>query len=345
MDEQCTFDGYINVHLYPIIKISQILIMSKLDAQKNYGIIFRSRITQTHENADIIKLPCIKYIVILLNILGLNTTLDNKDSKRPKWLFILGKCSYYTWKIILVVLLITSISYCIFSNSEGDIKIFLSFATQRILCVINSIIITKKNDQFIKILYHISHFRYIKKLNTNKLNWFIGSATLCTLVYMVLLMFIFFQSSSAYQTARIYNNLFGAKENSFPGVLLLHYFTSFIVLTVGNVFSAIFTMVNAIFSIILKKEFSLISEDTKRCNTKSTGEKVLKDYDKALEAGKLIDDTMCLPMSTVLSYIMLLMFYHGYRMCFSSNMGTMQVRNIIFLNKIVKVYVMYVKLY
>lgn len=296
-----------------------------MDEDKNYDIIFHRRNIKCHENTENIKIPCIKCIVVLLYILGLNTVLENKDSKNQKWLFLLGKCSHYTWKIILAVLLITSISYCIFSNIEGDIKVFFTFATMRTLCIINSIIIAKKRDQFIKVLSHISHFRCIKELKSNNLIRLMVSAALYIFGYMVLLMVLFLKSSSAYQKARIYNNFFGANENSIPGILLLHYFISFIVLTVGFAFTAVFTMIYAIFTYILKKELSLISDHIKRCISKSTGQKILKDYDKVLETGKLIDDTMCFPMSTVLCYIMLMLFYHGYRMCFSSNMGTIQV--------------------
>lgn len=136
-------------------------------------------------------------------------------------------------------------------------------------------------------------------------------ATLYIFAHIALVNVLFLKSSSTYQSTRLYNNIFGASENSIPGILILNYFISFMWLTVSIFVPAVFTLVNSIFSSILKNEFAFISDDIKRCVTKTTGEKIFKDYDRALETGKLIDDTMSLSMSTVLSYIMLMLFHHG----------------------------------
>lgn len=310
--------------------------MPKMDEQKN--VVLPQRIIRHHNEPDKIKTLYMRHIVILLNILGLDITLENKGGKRQKWQFILSKCSYYTWKGILTLEIIAAISYCIFSNAEGDIKVILCFAAQRFLRITNTIVILKKRLQFIDILSSINHIRYKKKLKFSTVNWFMGSSALYIFGYITLATVCFMEGSSAYQSNKLHYYFFGANENSIPGILTLHYCISFLFIAVMIVVPAVFTMITVIFSSILKEEFALISDDIIQCITKSTGEKILKDYDKALETGKLIDDTICFPMCTVLSYIMLMMFYHGYRMCFSPNMGTLQVLHyslfLIFFSKI-----------
>lgn len=259
-----------------------------------------------------------------LNSVGLNIDFPPMDYnyRNPRIVF---KLSYYIWNLITTVQIITFLSLVFTIPAHGSLKIFISHAFQRALSLTNRLFLYMNKNKCQEILLEINTLKCLKTVRCKRVKYMLIITALYIHVYAILCVYALLKSLTAEEIEiRNARNVFNIRFDQYSAEIILSVVTS-VWIYAYVVIPSIFAITYAIFSNIMRNEFYQLMYEVNNCYSEPDGRLIIEKYDRAIEIGQAFDDALNLPVFSVLGYILISLFFNGYRLFVNNMINTYEV--------------------
>lgn len=264
---------------------------------------------------------CMQFV---LNSVGLNIAFPAMEYnyRNPPIVF---KFSYYIWNIITTVQIVTFLSLVFTIPAHGSIKIFISHAFQRALSLTNRLFLYMNKDKCKEILLEINTLKSLKIVRCKRMKCMLIITSLYIHICTVICVYTLLKSLTAEETEmRNARNVFNIRFDQFSAEITLAVTTS-VWIYAYVVVPSVFAITYAIFSNIIRNEFHHLLYEVNHCHDESDGRVIIDKYNRAIDIGKAFDDALNMPVFSVLGYILISLFFNGYRLFLNNMISTYQV--------------------
>lgn len=270
---------------------------------------------------------CMQFV---LNSVGLNIAFPAMDYKNRNS-HIVFKFSYYIWNLITTVQIVTFLSLVFTMPAHGSIKIFVSHAFQRAFSLTNRMFLYINKNKCEEILLEINTSKSLKTVRCKQIKYMLILAALyihiCTVISTYALLKSLTTEEIEMRNAR---NIFNIRFDQFSAEILLAFATS-VWIYAYVVVPSVLAITYAIFSNIIRNEFDQLLHEVIHCHNESDGKVIIEKYNRAIEIGKTFDDALNMPVFSVLGYILISLFFNGYRLFVMNMTSAYQVIVALFL--------------
>lgn len=268
------------------------------------------------------------YMQSVLNAIGLNITFSNVKGNCENSNMLL-KFPYYIWNVITIIQILTFLSHVFTIPMNRHIKIYITHALQRAFSLTIRIFIWINKEKYKSILLEMTTFHNLKYLISKTFKYKLIFAALYIHACSIISAYVLLKSLTLEEIElRNARNIFNVRLNRYSAEILLA-FVTFVWIYVTICMTSLFALAFNIFGSILKNEFLQLIGDIKICLDETKASTVIENYDKALEIGKAFDDAASLTVFSVLGFILISLFFNGYRLFVTSMIGTYQVFSIL----------------
>lgn len=266
----------------------------------------------------------VRYLQLLLNIIGIHIPYSNKNNKYIYRNFVFKTLNYF-WMLCFIILFITFISALFNLSVLNNIHLQMSLHLLRGLILSTRIILFKKRNYYKRLLFGINKFLYIETLSKKRVKILVLFTVASVLVFTSLSVY-YLVCSFTYQdmvNTSLNNSYNFIMNKAYVEFFVIVIFFMWIFTSVATV--SIFTIICKILSDILINEFLQLSQAIDKCINEAEGNLVIERYYKAVEIGRSIDDVNCFPIFIVLLYTLISLFFDGFRQFAMKMSGINQV--------------------
>lgn len=263
----------------------------------------------------------LRFMTLVLYATGINDFPRNRQRRR------LLNCNiiiliFCAWNLIMFVLILSIISQCLNVWVYKDVKLFLSSLLLHSFNIVIRIVLTKNRKKFGRLILYLHSVKYIKNIRSLICQQI--TFTACVLIIVVVRNILCLGDMSLddfNETTDI--NCFHIRWQNHPKVI-----PSIIIIfwiSTEGIFPPAFATVYILCCYVLKKEFDFTSNYIKQCKNVHVGRRIFSNYSKDLEIGKAIDSIFSSSMFFVIVYMMVTIFYRGYKILLEKETDAFEV--------------------
>lgn len=264
---------------------------------------------------------CIQFV---LNAVGLNVAFPATEYKYRNR-HIVFKLLYYFWNIITAMQVVTFLSLVFTMPAHGSIKIFISHVLQRAFSLSNRMLLYTNRNKCKEILLEINTLKSLTTVKCKRIKYMLIITALyihiCTVISVYALLNSLTTEEIEIRNAR---NIFNIRFDHLSAEILLTFATS-VWIYANVVVPSILAVTYEIFGSIIRNEFCQLLYEVNHCHNESDVRVIIEKYNTAIKIGKAFDDALGFPVFSALGFILISLFFNGYRLFVMNMTSTYQV--------------------
>lgn len=260
------------------------------------------------------------YMNVILTVTGLNDS--ERFERRNSFKCNMAKVLFYAWNVILAVQIISFVSQTTNSKKIRDIKLYISVLLLHSSHVLFRIMLIHHRWKFTNLMLNLHNLKSLKV--PQFFIYLLLSFTGYVFVNIIFRNTAWFHSKTAEKFNFISDDyFFRMRWKNYPRLLPAGII--FLWITTETIFQSFFAIMYVTTCYILKREFDIIAEETKRCKTMNSTIALLKNYKRALEVGKTTEDALSSSLFFAFTYMLTTLFHRGYEIFTEENVNIYQV--------------------